>query len=252
MIKEEVKNLNDINQLLETLKLVYEDGKVVCDLEPHIARLRNSIKELGFVDISNINDFRQSVLEIDPQEQDTGSVCNATTFLADRKASDFSSSKSQEKDLKRSEMYRVRILYNRDGSYEVQHIPFEEKDLPEIIKLKILDYGVYHVESSNPIHKHKYLPRPDFSEHLKDCDEVVWLNERYELCEGSRSSIFFFDGGEWHTPSLDCGILRSITRKSLITKLNAKEGFYKIEDLKKARKIIRTSAVIGKREAVLI
>lgn len=224
MIVEKVKTIDDIKQLLETLKLQIDNGKVICNLEPHLERLAKSIGELGFKAIEDLEALRKSVLE---------------SKVFDEVASE-------------QQLYRVRILYNHDGSYEVQHIAFAVRDLPELVRMKVLDYDIYHTESNNPIHKHKYLPRPDFSEYLDGCDEVLWLNERHEICEGSKSSVFFFDGERWHTPSLKCGILPSITRIELIKKLNAIEGFYKIDDLRNAKKIIRTSAVIGECEVELV
>ena len=281
MIEEKIKTLSDINQLLETLKLVYKDDETTCDLESHITRLRKSIRELGFVDIGDIEKLKESVLKFNPQcdhfkQQETStdeSLLSVNAGLRNERNevfSDFGTGSNNRSLLHNlystiirlsiklllckgnKQLYRVRILYNRNGSYEVQHIPYAEEDIPKIIKLKILDYNTYHINSSNPIHKYKYLPRTDFSEYLKDCDEVLWLNERHEICEGSKASIFFFDGMQWHTPSLKCGILPSITRERLIKKYNAKEGFYKIDDLLKAKKIIRTSAVIGERECILV
>jgi para-aminobenzoate synthetase/4-amino-4-deoxychorismate lyase len=47
-------------------------------------------------------------------------------------------------------------------------------------------------------------------------DEVVFLNERHEVTEGSRSSIFLERDGRWFTPPLACGVLDGCLRREII------------------------------------
>lgn len=47
-------------------------------------------------------------------------------------------------------------------------------------------------------------------------DELLFLNYRDELVEGSRSNVFLVLGGEIHTPSLDAGPLPGIARHIVI------------------------------------
>lgn len=48
------------------------------------------------------------------------------------------------------------------------------------------------------------------------CDEVVFLNERGEVSEGSRSNIFVERNGVWLTPPLSCGVLDGCLRRDLL------------------------------------
>jgi len=47
-------------------------------------------------------------------------------------------------------------------------------------------------------------------------DEVVFQNERGEVCEGSRTNIFVSRGGKLVTPPLSSGLLDGILRRELI------------------------------------
>ena len=47
-------------------------------------------------------------------------------------------------------------------------------------------------------------------------DEVVFLNERGEITEGSRTNVFARIHGELVTPPLDCGLLNGCLRQELI------------------------------------
>jgi len=48
------------------------------------------------------------------------------------------------------------------------------------------------------------------------CDEVVFLNERGEVTEGSRTNVFVERDGVWLTPPLSCGVLDGCLRRDLI------------------------------------
>ena len=51
-----------------------------------------------------------------------------------------------------------------------------------------------------------------------EADEVILLNERGEVCEGTITSVFVDpgDGGPLRTPALECGLLAGVLRLSLI------------------------------------
>ena len=85
--------------------------------------------------------------------------------------------------------------------------------------------------------------------YFENYDEVIWLNENAHICEGSFTNIFWFDDEAWHTPSLETGILAGTAREAFINKLKAqnttiREGFYRVEALKKAKKVVLTNALI--------
>lgn len=62
-------------------------------------------------------------------------------------------------------------------------------------------------------------------------DEVVFLNERGEVCDGSITSVFFDRGQGMRTPPLACGLLPGVLR----AELGCTEEVLLAEDLPKVR-----------------
>ncbi|MCC5975146.1 MAG: aminotransferase class IV family protein [Rubellimicrobium sp.] len=61
-------------------------------------------------------------------------------------------------------------------------------------------------------------------------DEVVFLNERGEVCDGTITTVFFDDGSGLCTPPLASGLLPGILREELIA-AGAREKVLRAEDL---------------------
>ena len=69
-----------------------------------------------------------------------------------------------------------------------------------------------------------------FSETLGS-DEVVYVNERDELAEGSRTNIFIERDGVLLTPMLSGGLLPGVLRAELLAAGRAREAVLTVEDL---------------------
>lgn len=68
-----------------------------------------------------------------------------------------------------------------------------------------------------------------------DIDEVVFLNTRDELCEGTITSVFVTtEAGEMLTPALDCGVLPGVLRQQLLESGQAREARLTLQDLRAA------------------
>ncbi len=178
-------------------------------------------------------------------------------------------------------LYKLRIKLKQSvaASYDIE--PYSRfQDPNSIIKIKILNPSRYHSNSKDPLCRHKTNRREDFGDQLQDCDEVIWLNERSEVAEGSYTNIFWQNpDNSWHTPSLETGILPGTMRAQMLSSLresqrqsnpntaawgslrfaqddttmtNIQEGFYDAQLLKNAKKIIITNAMLGPREATII
>lgn len=76
-------------------------------------------------------------------------------------------------------------------------------------------------------------------------DEVLFFNERDELCEGSITTLFVEEGEILLTPPLSSGCLPGILRRSLIDQGRAREAILTLTDLKHAPKIYVGNAVRG-------
>jgi branched-subunit amino acid aminotransferase/4-amino-4-deoxychorismate lyase len=64
-------------------------------------------------------------------------------------------------------------------------------------------------------------------------DEVIFLNERDEACEGTITNIFVEKDGVLMTPPLACGLLPGVLRQELLETGGAVEAMLTLEDLKR-------------------
>ena len=64
------------------------------------------------------------------------------------------------------------------------------------------------------------------------CYDIAFLNERGEICEGSRSNIIIKKGDEFFTPRLKSGLLNGIYRQFLLRQKAIKESVIFKEDLR--------------------
>ncbi len=63
------------------------------------------------------------------------------------------------------------------------------------------------------------------------CDEVVFLNERGEVAEASRTNVFVMRDGKLLTPPLSAGALDGVLRRALIDEGRCTEATLRLEDL---------------------
>jgi branched-chain amino acid aminotransferase len=77
----------------------------------------------------------------------------------------------------------------------------------------------------------------------RGADEAVLVRPDGVVLEAPTSTIFWVRDGELRTPSLEVGILASITRERLLRELEAAEGEYELEDLLAAEEVFLASTV---------
>lgn len=66
-------------------------------------------------------------------------------------------------------------------------------------------------------------------------DEVVFLNERAEVCDGSITTLFFDRGQGLRTPPLTCGLLPGVLRAALLADGTCREEMLMGDDLPRVR-----------------
>lgn len=77
-------------------------------------------------------------------------------------------------------------------------------------------------------------------------DEVLFLNERGELCEGTITNIFIhMPDGRHLTPTLSSGLLPGILREELLDNKQVTESTLTLTDLKNASKIYMGNSLRG-------
>jgi 4-amino-4-deoxychorismate lyase len=111
------------------------------------------------------------------------------------------------------------------------------------------------LSSSDPwlLHKSSYRALYD-SERAKlpnGIDELIYLNERSEVCEGTITNIFIKIAGQWLTPPLSSGCLPGVLRRKKIEEGSCKVGIITFSDLHGAEKIMVGNALRGEINAVL-
>lgn len=143
---------------------------------------------------------------------------------------------------------RVRMLLAEDGRITVTSAP-----LPSAVPGLEMTYVVSptRLDSSDAFLFHKTTRRELYDQEWKQysdtvgADEVIYLNERNELAEGSRTNIFVERGGRLVTPPLPAGLLPGVLRAELIATGRAVEGVLTLQDLAAAEKVYLGNSVRG-------
>lgn len=204
-------------QLIETIRYEREGGYWL--LPEHMARLERSARTLGFwIDMSLVSTKLAEIVIGRPEPA-----------------------------------LRVRLLLSRNGNVEVTAAPLEiQKDQP------ILRYVISkkRVSSNDALLQHKTTLRELYDgEHevlskQLGIDEVVFLNERGEVTEGSRTNIFVERQGILMTPPLHSGALPGTLRARLLTDGRIVEQVIWPSDLATAEKVYLGNSVSGLLRAV--
>jgi len=194
--------------LIETLKWSPEDGFVL--LGRHIARLLSSAAYFG--------------LEADGAEATTRLLAESEAWTAPM---------------------RVRLTLSETG-IEITAVPLPPN--PEIFRFLVASETL---QSNSVWLAHKttnraFYDQPRIRAHDEHgVDEVVFLNERGELTEGSITNLFIQRGGKLLTPALASGLLPGTLRAELIDTGKAQEAILTLADLDAAEAIFLGNSVRG-------
>jgi len=74
-------------------------------------------------------------------------------------------------------------------------------------------------------------------------DEAIFADTQGRISEGSGSNIIIFDGTNFVTPSLDCGVLAGTARGLAIEWCGVREGEIPIDEITSAKSILLTSSL---------
>ena len=146
------------------------------------------------------------------------------------------------------EAYRVRLLLHRDGS-----ITITDTLLPRGSEMTAMAYAVsdHTIHSGNVFLYHKTTQRELFESEWALCheqlgaDEVIFLNERGEVTEGSRTNIFARMRGKLLTPPLTSGLLPGTLRADMLASGKAEEAVLTLDDLARAEAVYLGNSVRG-------
>lgn len=203
--------------LIETMRWQPDAGLVRREL--HFSRLGGSAKALGFV--------------FSPEDIDT------QIFAA--------------LDGAQAPM-RVRVGLEQDGRASVVATPFTPLADGVVWRLKI---AATRLDSSDPLLRHKTsrrgvydAARAEFA--AGEADEVLLLNEKGELCEGTFTSLFLETGhGLLATPPLASGLLAGVLRAELLAQGKAEERVLTPDMLSRGGRLFVGNSLRGLIEARL-
>ncbi len=147
---------------------------------------------------------------------------------------------------------RCRLTLEADGTIEIQTVqlppapttPWRFQIAPQVLS------------SNDPWLRHKTTQRAAYDEARanlpKDIDELVFVNERGEICEGSITNIAITTAeGQHLTPPLSSGCLSGVYRQSQLDAGLWREAVLTLHDLKSASRIVLANSLRGEIEARL-
>ena len=146
---------------------------------------------------------------------------------------------------------KLTLSFQGDLSLGYQSIEVQNSSVPLRLCL-----AAHRTDSSKSLLHHKTSTRALYDRHNsvareKGFDEVLFLNERGELTEGTISNIFISKGRHFYTPPVSCGLLNGIFRQYfLATRPFASEKTLTIHDILSADTIYMTNSVRGLRRAL--
>jgi len=201
-------------ELIETLR--YETGKGFHLLERHLARLQASAHHFGYPF------SREAVLAALNAE-----AARVTSAVA-----------------------LVRMLLAEDGAITVTATEIALPTKDTVWRFVISDQ---RVDEKDPLFYHKTTRRQFYDREMErqkgltGCDEVVFLNTRGELTEGTRTTLFLEQDGRLFTPALACGLLPGTLREELLDlpRAAASEAVLTPADLERADRIYLGNSVRG-------
>ncbi|MBC3764076.1 bifunctional anthranilate synthase component I family protein/class IV aminotransferase [Quadrisphaera sp. RL12-1S] len=214
--------------LLETL--AHRPGVGLVDVERHLRRLRDSAAFVGV-----------------PLDEPAARAALDAAVAAAKAAA--RSPAGAEVPL------RVRLELSPDGRASVTTAPLPSSSSP--VRLVVDDAPRVRSDDWWPRHK---TTRRAWIEQLRaehrvggpgGPDEVVWTNERGEVCEASTATLAVRLDGRWWTPPVECGLLPGVLRERLLESGQLELRVLHPGDLRRAEGLAVLSSLRGWRAAVL-
>ncbi len=144
------------------------------------------------------------------------------------------------------EALRVRLTLDEQGAFACTVAPVGAAP-------KVWTYALspHRVNSADVLLRHKTTWREFYdAEQLRlasaaGSDEALFVNERGELTEGSRSTLFLRRGGRLVTPVLSCGLLDGALRRELLEQGLCEEAVLTPDDLAGGDEILLGNSLRG-------
>ncbi len=146
--------------------------------------------------------------------------------------------------------YKVRLLLDKAGNIFIEHKKLG--DIPIDYKITI---SKYRTDSNDAFYYHKTTNRQLYNQELekirkKGFYDVIFLNEKGEITEGSITNTYVKKKGFLYTPPIKCGLLNGIIRQAVLKKnQKIKEKIILTKDLSNADAVYISNSIIGFQKA---
>ena len=150
---------------------------------------------------------------------------------------------------------RVRLALNNLGEFNIQQSDYEPYQINSEVTFSL---SKYPLSDKVQVTRHKVSDRNFYDgernriRKLTEADEVIFLNNKNEICEGSYTSIFIKKNGVLVTPPLSSGLLPGILRADLLEKKQAIERTLTITDIIEAKEVFLGNSLRGLMKAKLL
>lgn len=150
---------------------------------------------------------------------------------------------------------RVRLALNNLGEFNIQQSDYEPYQINSEVTFSL---SKYPLSDKVQVTRHKVSDRNFYDgernriRKLTEAEEVIFLNNKNEICEGSYTSIFIKKNGVLVTPPLSSGLLPGILRADLLEKKQAIERKLTITDIIEAKEVFLGNSLRGLMKAKLL
>jgi para-aminobenzoate synthetase/4-amino-4-deoxychorismate lyase len=144
------------------------------------------------------------------------------------------------------------LLLDREGGLKIAATAIPAPSAAGVMRYVISERST---DSRDPFLYHKTTRRALYDGEFErlsretGCDEVLFLNERGELTEGSRTNLFIERGGRLLTPPVSSGLLDGTLRRELLGSGRAEEAVLTLDDLARAEHVFLGNSVRGLQRA---
>jgi para-aminobenzoate synthetase/4-amino-4-deoxychorismate lyase len=147
---------------------------------------------------------------------------------------------------------RVRLLLAPTGAISITAAALDMRAMGAALAARppTIGWASAPVHSTDRLLFHKTTRRAAYDRALAAAKaaghwDLLFLNERGEITEGARSTLFLFRDGEWLTPALDCGLLPGVFRAHFMSGTPVREAALTPQDLEGAERVCLGNALWG-------
>ena len=151
-------------------------------------------------------------------------------------------------NLSRGESLRVRLTLDRDGVVKITAEPFKISAYGG--KVGKIAFSEHRVDPGDVFLYHKTTNRQLYNQERQVAEEqglyeMLFINTKGEVTEGTISTLFVEKNNKLYTPSLSCGLLPGVYRRYMLESGRAEELVLSVDDVRSADNLFMANSVRG-------